>query len=33
VICKGNVCHFYWRSAAQLKGTAQNAFTESIMQW
>ena len=29
VICKGNVCQLYWRTAAQLKGTAQNAFTES----
>jgi len=33
VICKGNVCQLYWRTAAQLKGTAQNAFTEIIMQW
>jgi len=31
-ILKGNTCQFYWRSTAQLKGTAQNAFTEVIMQ-
>ena len=33
MICKGNVCQFYWRSTAQLLWTAQNAFTQIIMQW